>query len=156
MITNTTAKITYTFTEGITEYAVGFVYQTNPDGSPQIKVYINDAVNTPLVYGTDYTMSQDGTKVVIASGAEVGDSLTIIRNIPIVQLSDYVVGRIDPEQIENDFDLCVERDQQQSARVTVTEEQLAAHDERISDIEEVVPESATTDNLLATVSDIPH
>lgn len=155
MITNTTAKITYTFTEGITEYAVGFVYQTNPDGSPQIKVYINDAVNTPLVYGTDYTMSQDGTKVVIASGAEVGDSLTIIRNIPIVQLSDYVVGRIDPEQIENDFDLCVERDQQQSARITVTEEQLAAHDERISDIEEVVPESATTDNLLATVSDIP-
>lgn len=155
MITNTTAKITYTFTEGITEYAVGFVYQTNPDGSPQIKVYINDAVNTPLVYGTDYTMSLDGTKVVIASGAEVGDSLTIIRNIPIVQLSDYVVGRIDPEQIENDFDLCVERDQQQSARITVTEEQLAAHDERISDIEEVVPESATTDNLLATVSDIP-
>ena len=155
MITNTTAKMTYTFTEGITEYAVGFVYQTNPDGSPQIKVYINDAVNTPLVYGTDYTMSQDGTKVVIASGAEVGDSLTIIRNIPIVQLSDYVVGRIDPEQIENDFDLCVERDQQQSARITVTEEQLAAHDERISDIEEVVPESAATDNLLATVSDIP-
>lgn len=155
MITNTTAKMTYTFTEGITEYAVGFVYQTNPDGSPQIKVYINDAVNTPLVYGTDYTMSQDGTKVVIASGAEVGDSLTIIRNIPIVQLSDYVVGRIDPEQIENDFDLCVERDQQQSARITVTEEQLAAHDERISDIEEVIPESATTDNLLATVSDIP-
>lgn len=155
MITNTTAKMTYTFTEGITEYAVGFVYQTNPDGSPQIKVYINDAVNTPLVYGTDYTMSQDGTKVVIASGAEVGDSLTIIRNIPIVQLSDYVVGRIDPEQIENDFDLCVERDQQQSARITVTEEQLAAHDERISDIEEVIPESAATDNLLATVSDIP-
>ena len=155
MITNTTAKMTYTFTEGITEYAVGFVYQTNPDGSPQIKVYINDAVNTPLVYGTDYTMSQDGTKVVIASGAEVGDWLTIIRNIPIVQLSDYVVGRIDPEQIENDFDLCVERDQQQSARITVTEEQLAAHDERISDIEEVVPESAATDNLLATVSDIP-
>lgn len=155
MITNTTAKMTYTFTEGITEYAVGFVYQTNPDGSPQIKVYINDAVNTPLVYGTDYTMSQDGTKVVIASGAEVGDWLTIIRNIPIVQLSDYVVGRIDPEQIENDFDLCVERDQQQSARITVTEEQLAAHDERISAVEEVIPETASAENKLATVADIP-
>lgn len=155
MITNTTAKSTYVVVSGVTEYAVGFVYQTNPDGSPQLKVYVNDLVNTPLVYGADYTMSQDGTKVIIASGAEVGDSLTIIRNIPIVQLSDYVVGRIDPEQIENDFDLCVERDQQQSARITVTEEQLAAHDERISAIEEVVPESATTDNLLATVSDIP-
>lgn len=155
MITSTTAKMTYTVAEGVTEYAIGFVYQTNPDNTPQIKVYVNDSVNNPLVYGTNYTLSQDGLKIELASGAETGDRLTIIRNIPVVQLSDYVVGRIDPEQIEKGFDLAVERDQQQSARITVTEEQLAAHDERITNIEEVVPESAATDNLLATVSDIP-
>ena len=155
MITSTTAKMTYTVADGITEYAIGFAYQTNPDSTPQIKVYVNNSVNDPLVYGTNYTLSLDGTKIELVSGAEAGDKLTIIRNIPVVQLSDYVVGRIDPEQIEKDFDLAVERDQQQSARITVTEEQLAAHDERISGIEELIPEDAAEDNMLATESDLP-
>lgn len=155
MITNTTAKMTYTFTEGITEYAVGFVYDTNPDGTPQLKVYKNKLIGAPLVYGTDYTMSLDGTNVVISSGVEVGETFTIIRDIPPVQLSDYVVGRIDPEQIERDMDLAVMRDQQMLAEVDVAISIPADHEERIEAIEDVIPSTATDENKLATQADIP-
>ena len=54
MITNTTAKKTYTVAEGVYSYEIGFQYGFNPNGAPQIRVYLNKLSNTPLVYGVEY------------------------------------------------------------------------------------------------------
>lgn len=156
MITNETAKTTYTFISSVTEYAIGFLYKTNPDGSPQIKVYKNTLSTMPLTYGSNYTLSEDGAKVVISSGLESGDTLTIIRDIPMVQLSDYVIGRIDPEQIENDMDASVMRDQQILAQFDAAMEIPLDHESRIqaceSDIEDIqalIPSQTSESNKLA-------
>lgn len=156
MITSETAKSTYITTEGVTEYAVGFGFNYNPDSTPQIKVYKNKDINQPLVYGTDYTISQDGLSVVLASGYEVGDRITIVRDIPFVQLSDYHIGRIDPSQIETDTDESVMRDQQLREEISFLGDVPEDHEERINtlegevaDIQDVIPEEATDTNQLA-------
>lgn len=156
MITNTTAKSTYVVASGVTEYAIGFTYKTNPDGTPQIKVYKNKLSNTPLVYGVDYTISENGLNIVVDSAVEPGDRLDIIRNIPLVQISDYVIGRIDPEQIEGDFDLAVMRDQQIESDIQFVGEVPQDHENRIqglesdvTNIESVIPNQATDSNQLA-------
>ena len=148
MITNTTAKSTYTIAEGVTTYAIGFQYALNPDGSPQIQLYLNNHPELP--YLTDYELSADGLSVVlIGSSYEVGDRLNILRNIPNVQLSDYRVGRIDPEQIEHDFDEAVMRDQQLQAEIDLLGELPIDHERRIVAIEDVIPAEATSENQLA-------
>lgn len=148
MITNTTAKSTYTVTEGVTEYAIGFDYQYNPDSTPQIKVYVNRHMEDPLEYGVDYTISQDGLNVVVTTVVEVGDRLDIVRDIPMVQLSDYVIGRIDPEQIETDFDEAVMRDQQIKAEIDLISGIPLDHEARITAIEDKIPSTATDTNKL--------
>lgn len=156
MITNETAKMTYTMVEGLTQYAVGFVFDYNPDSTPQLKVYINKQSGSPLVYGVDYTISPDNLYVVISAEFEAGDRLDIIRDIPMVQISDYVIGRIDPEQIENDFDKSVERDQQLRGEIQFVGEVPIDHEERIQaletdvgNIQDLIPNQATTENQLA-------
>ena len=156
MITNTTAKSTYVVASGVTEYAIGFTYKTNPDGTPQIKVYKNKLSNTPLVYGVDYTISENGLNIVVDTAVVPGDRLDIIRNIPLVQISDYVIGRIDPEQIEGDFDLAVMRDQQIEGDIQFVGEVPQDHENRIqglesdvTNIESVIPNQATDLNQLA-------
>lgn len=156
MITNTTAKSTYIVASGVTEYAIGFTYKTNPDGSPQIKVYKNKQSGAPLIYGVDYTISENGLNIVVDTAVEPGDRLDIIRNIPLVQISDYVIGRIDPEQIEGDFDLAVMRDQQIAADIDFAIEIPEDHEERIqvleSDVDTIeskIPNQATAENQLA-------
>ena len=108
MINNDTAKSTYTVTEGVTEYPIGFQYTTNPDGTPNLYVWYGD--NTELEYGTGYTLSDDGLSIVLLSPIEADETLTIAVDEPFIQDSDYVIGRIDPEQIERDFDKSVLRD----------------------------------------------
>lgn len=155
MITNTTSKSTYVITDGVYAYAVGFQYNKNPDNTPQIKVYLNKLSDTPLVYGVDYTLSEDGLSVVL-SAITPGDRLDIIRDIPMVQLSDYVIGRIDPEQIENDFDESVMRDQQLQANIDFFGEVPEDHEARIQEcesdidnIESFIPNQTTSENQLA-------
>lgn len=156
MITNTTAKSTYIVASGVTEYAIGFTYKTNPDGTPQIKVYKNKQSGVPLIYGIDYTISENGLNIVVGSAVEPGDRLDIIRSIPLVQISDYVIGRIDPEQIEADLDLAVMRDQQIAADIDFAIEIPEDHEERIqrlesdvNTIENKIPNQATDENQLA-------
>lgn len=156
MITNTTAKSTYVIIEDVVEYPIGFSFNYNPDGTPQLKVYINKLSETPLVYSTDYTISQDGLSIVLHDGYEVGDRIDIIRDIPLVQLSDYNIGRIDPEQIENDFDEAVMRDQALKADIMFLGEVPLDHESRIQelernvdDIEALIPNQASTSNQLA-------
>lgn len=110
MINNDTAKSTYTVTEGVTEYPIGFQYTTNPDGTPNLYVWHGD--DTELEYGTDYTLSADGLSIELLSTVETGATLNVAVDEPFIQDSDYVVGRIDPEQIERDFDKSVLRDLQ--------------------------------------------
>ena len=155
MINNTTAKVTYTTVAGVTQYAIGFDYETNPNGSPQIKVILNKY--TTLVFGTDYTVSGDGVYVVLTGVVVVdGDRLDITRDIPMVQLSDYHIGRIDPEQIERDFDLATERDQQLDAAISLLKELPEEHELRIraleadvATIESEIPAEASALNQLA-------
>lgn len=155
MITNETAKSTYTVISGKDDYAIGFLYNTNPDGTPQIKLYVNKLSESPLVYGTDYTLSDDGTKVILAE-VNAGDRLDIIRDIPMVQLSDYHIGRIDPDQIENDMDMAVMRDQQLKGDLDFAIEIPEDHEVRIQEcetdiggIESLIPVQATESNKLA-------
>ena len=112
MINNDTAKSTYTVTEGVTEYPIGFQYLWNENNQPQILVYVGPEANRYLEYGTDFTVSDDGLSVVLSAEIEAGTKLSIMSDVPFIQDSDYVIGRIDPEQIERDFDKSVLRDLQ--------------------------------------------
>lgn len=156
MITNTAASSTYIITEGVTEYPVGFLYDFNPDSTPQLVVYVNKLYDTPLEYGVDYELSEDGLKVVLLTAQEALARLDIVRNIPLVQLSDYNIGRIDPEQIERDFDLAVERDQQIQAGMNILAELPLDHEAKINQntrdiatINSLIPTQTSTINQLA-------
>jgi hypothetical protein len=156
MITNTAASSTYIITEGVTEYPVGFLYDFNPDSTPQLVVYVNKLYDTPLEYGVDYELSDDGLNVVLLTTQEALARLDIVRNIPLVQLSDYNIGRIDPEQIERDFDLAVERDQQIRAGIDILAELPLDHEAKINQntrdiaaINSLIPTQTSTTNQLA-------
>lgn len=112
MINSDTAKSTYTVAEGVTEYPIGFQYMWNENNQPQILVYAGPEANRYLEYGTDFTVSDDGLSIVLSAEIEAGTNLSIMSDVPFIQDSDYVVGRIDPEQIERDFDKSVLRDLQ--------------------------------------------
>lgn len=149
MITDTTAKKTYIIEDGVVSYPIGFVYQLNVDGTPQIKLYLNNHPETPLVYEEDYELSGDGLNVVLLDNYEVGDKLHILRNIPNRQLSNYVIGRVDPEQIESDFDEAVMRDQQLQAEIDLFGELPMDHEYRLTVIEDEIPAEASAENQLA-------
>lgn len=155
MINNETAKSTYTIIADKYDYPIGFQYAKNPNATPQIKLYLNKLSETPLIYGVDYTLSEDGLSVVLES-ITAGDRLDIIRDIPMVQLSDYVIGRIDPEQIEADLDEAVMRDQQLHAEAQFALEIPEDHEIRIQKntqdidtIESYIPTQASDSNQLA-------
>lgn len=73
-------------------------------------------VDTTLVLNTDYTVSGAGGSsgtVTLATALAVGQSLTIIRNVPFTQLADYVAGDAFPAQSHEDaLDLVVMQTQQ--------------------------------------------
>lgn len=125
MVNSEIAKSIYTTVAGTVEYPIGFVYYTNPDETPQLRVNFGLVTNEPLVYGTDYTISDDGLNIVLAEEPEAGTKLIISRDVPFTQTSDYVIGRIDPDQIERDFDLAVMRAQQAEAFVDDSLETVA-------------------------------
>lgn len=125
MINNTDSKKVYKVQLGVTEYPIGFPFQSNPDGTPQLAVTVGV---TYLQLNYNCKLSEDnGTLILIPTEEEaktlvgpedyswmdkwVDAPLVITRDIPFVQESDYQVGRISPEQIEKDFDLSVMRDQ---------------------------------------------
>lgn len=156
MINSETAFSTHTIVSGLTQYNIGFVFSYNPNNTPQLLVYVNKLSTTPLVYGVDYTISSDQTKVILSNPRSHWTRLDIVRDIPRTQLSNYIIGRIDPEQIEHDFDLAVERDQELNAWVHLVNELPADHESRIQacereidDIQALIPEEATETNQLA-------
>lgn len=106
------------------EFAIPFKYCLNQDLTAQIQVLSYDGTNiTPLEQVTDYTVSGDGEKVtgkiVFATAPAAGTKLAILRDIPLIQLSDWVNGeQIDLEEMEMLFDRLTECLQQISERST--------------------------------------
>jgi hypothetical protein len=109
MINIDTLYIEYTTSSSVNTYGVPFVFGFNPVGTPQLKITLDDTV---LNYISDFTLDTPQTSIVLVSYPPAGKLLRIERDVPFLQESDYQVGRIDPEQIERDFDLAVERDQE--------------------------------------------
>lgn len=112
MLNKSTSHSEYVVQSIETPYPIGFAFQHNGDGTPQIRVTIGDMVAKENEH---FVISEDSLSIKLLSLGEndkwVGAALVIERDIPFVQESDYQVGRISPEQIEKDFDLSVMRDQ---------------------------------------------
>lgn len=119
MLNKSTSRSKYVIQSGVTQYPIGFAFQHNGDGTPQIRVTIGDMVAEENVH---FVISKDSLNIELLSLGEndkwVGSALVIERDIPFVQESDYQVGRISPEQIEKDFDLSVMRDQMLSDEIS--------------------------------------
>lgn len=148
MINSEKAKSQYV-TAGVKTFAIGFEYGLDDLGNPEIAVAL---AGTPLQFGTDYTLSQDGQSVVLVNDVEEGQTLIIERDIDFVQDSDYQLGRIDPEQIEDDFDLSVMRDQQIRQEL---EDYKTVTDSALEDIsEQLVEHHGSIDTLTQNVADL--
>lgn len=148
MINSEKAKSQYV-TADVKTFAIGFEYGLDDLGNPEIAVTL---AGTPLQFGTDYTLSLDGQSIVLVNDVEEGQTLIIERDIDFVQDSDYQLGRIDPEQIEDDFDLSVMRDQQIRQELVDYKNVTDAALEDIS--EQLVEHQDSIDTLTQNVSDL--
>ena len=156
MINNPTAITKYKIQENVSEYPIGFDYSENSDSTPQLAVTINGSDAT---YGEHWVLSLDRKSVIVLAEEQVGAHLTIRRAIPLVQESDYQIGRIDPEQIESDFDASVERDQMLDEHIEALKERVRRDEEEIEknrqDIETLQDEQLEQDAKIAkNTSDI--
>lgn len=157
MINNTESKKLYKVQSGVTEYPIGFPFQFNSDGVPQLAVTIG---TTYLQLNYNCKLSEDnGTLILIPTEEEaetltgpedyswmdkwVGAPLVITRDIPFVQESDYQLGRISSEQIEKDFDASVMRDQMLQSQIYDNDTDISTlyktadeHDKRITTAQE--------------------
>lgn len=97
MLNSTTCKTTYTTQDGVEQYPISFEYI-----SPEHIAVSSGGID--LIYGVDYSVSEDGLSIQLLQAQEPGKKLVIERKTPFTQESDYQVGRINPEQIEKDFD----------------------------------------------------
>lgn len=148
MINSENAKSQYV-TANVRTFAIGFEYGLDDLGNPEIAVTL---AGTLLQFGTDYTLSLDGKSIVLVDGAGEGKTLIIERDIDFVQDSDYQLGRIDPEQIEDDFDLSVMRDQQIRQELV---DYKNVTDSALEDIsEQLVEHQDSIDALTQNVSDL--
>lgn len=126
MVNSELSEISYVIQAGVTTYPIGFEYHFNENNSPQLLVKIGESV---AIINVDFQLSTDESEIILIPTEEearaqsgpndtrwmeriVGQELLITRDIPFVQTSDYSVGRINPEQIEYDFDRAVMRDQE--------------------------------------------
>ena len=156
MLNKSTSRSKYVIQSGVTQYPIGFAFQHNGDGTPQIRVTIGDLVAEENVH---FVISEDLLNIELLSLGEndkwVGSALVIERDIPFVQESDYQVGRISPEQIEKDFDLSVMRDQMLadkiSERTDDVQGEIDALNSRIDLVqEEHVSDMAAVNEAMAT------
>lgn len=87
-IDDVTPRIAYTATSGQTVFAIPFAFFDDAD----ILVYQNDTLKTLT---THYTVTGEGAtdlavrKVTLVTGATVGDSIVIVRDVPIARTTDF-------------------------------------------------------------------
>lgn len=135
MVNSELSETSYIIQAGVTEYPIGFEYHFNENNSPQFIVKIGESV---AIINVDFQLSSDGSKIILIPTEEpnwmdkiVGKELLITRDIPLVQTSDYSVGRINPEQIEYDFDNAVMRDQMLEGEISHAKGELGLLNSRI-------------------------
>ena len=166
MINTPVNKNEHTIQSGVVDYPIGFPFYFNPDRTPQLLVKIGDE---ELRFNYNFELSEDNGSVVLKPTEEEswtlegpedfswmtkwdGKDLLIERAVPFVQDSDYQLGRISSEQIERDFDLSVMRDQmladEISERADDVQGEIDVLGNRVSSIEEKIPESASGSNPL--------
>lgn len=155
MVNSELSEKSYIIQAGVTEYPIGFEYHFNENNSPQFIVKIGESV---AIINVDFQLSSDGSKIILIPTEEpnwmdkiVGKELLITRDIPLVQTSDYSVGRINPEQIEYDFDNAVMRDQMLEDEISYVQRKLDASNSRIDVVrEEHARDMAEVDRELST------
>lgn len=141
MITSEVCIGKYTGDGVATEFAIPFKYRLNNDLTAQILVMTYDGTDIKyLEQGTDYAVEQydyedvedqdDDSpsggnllgKLVFETAPAVGLKIAVLRNIPLVQRTDWVNGEnIDMEAMEGEFDqlvMCLQQLQERSTRTT--------------------------------------
>lgn len=111
-IDDVTPRIAYTATSGQTEFAIPFGFFDDED----IVVYQNDTLKTLT---THYTVAGEGNselasrKVTLVTGATVGDSIVIVRDIPIARTTDFPnSGPLQIPSLNTDLDKIIAIQQQ--------------------------------------------
>jgi hypothetical protein len=110
-----TPRAQYTATNAQTAFTYSFPIFADGD----LKVYIGSTLKT---LATDYTVSGAGTSsggtVTLVTGANTGDVVTIVRDIPIARSSDYQTGgALLSETLNDDFDKLVMMAQQNESAI---------------------------------------
>ena len=116
-VSTETTKVAYTCNGVITSYAYPFKVLADAD----LQVIVG--TDTVLTLNSDYTVTGAGSSagtVVLTAGSKCGSgsALTILRNIPATQLTDYVDGEaFSAESIENALDKVTMIQQQQKEAI---------------------------------------
>ena len=141
MITSEVCIGKYTGDGVATEFAIPFKYRLNNDLTAQIMVMTYDGTDIAyLEQGEDFEVvpytdeeieEKDDTggsggsllgKIVFEIAPAVGLKIAILRNIPLVQRTDWVNGEnVDMEAMEGEFDqlvMCLQQLQERSTRTT--------------------------------------
>jgi len=119
-VSTETTKVTYTCNGTATTYAYPFKVLATSD---LLVVKRTGSTETTLAYTTDYTVTGAGGSsgnVVLTAGSKCasGYSLTILRNVPITQLTDYVDGEaFSAESLETALDKATLLLQQQKEQI---------------------------------------
>lgn len=113
-----------------TEFAIPFKYALNPDTTAQIQVLSYDGTDiVELIEGIDYNMEGAGMmgtgKIVFDNPPAAGIKLAALRNVPLLQLTDWVNGEeVDLEDMELEFDrlvMALQQLQERAQRSTMTD-----------------------------------
>lgn len=122
-VSSATNKVVYEGNGIVSEFAVPFYFLENSD----IEVWsVSDtSAERKLEYGTEYSVSGagdlNGGSVILASVPQSGERLTVIRNVPMTQETDYRENEIFPaETQERALDKLTMMVQQNAERLTRT------------------------------------
>ena len=118
LINDVSARIQYTATSGQTVFTVPFEFFENSD----LKVYQGD---TLLTITTHYTVVGAGVTgggtVTFVTGATAGDTISIVRDVPVKRVTDFPVsGPFNINALNEDLDRLTAISQQQETRDTRT------------------------------------
>lgn len=114
LINDVSARIQYTATSGQTVFTVPFEFFENSD----LKVYQGD---TLLTITTHYTVVGAGVTgggtVTLVTGATAGDTISIVRDVPVKRVTDFPVsGPFNINGLNEDLDRLTAMVQQQETR----------------------------------------
>lgn len=121
-LTTTSNREDYVATSGQTVFA----YTFRVDLAADFEVYQNEVL---LTLTTDYTVDglgvAGGGNVTLVVGATSGDTIIILRIVPLTQLSNYVANEGFPSaRVESDYEKLTMMAQQQSEKIGTVRHKL--------------------------------